>query len=366
MPESNLFERAQRWINSNYAAMSVVNASEQVNIANYVKYEFPGGSSEMQEVDIIIVTSDVLEALDSLTEPRFEATRLLNISRLRTKNFTQGVPSPSDRVVHDVEGLQKIFGVGGVFVHGGRPAYNYGPPPALFHSALAQLDYHLRHLDNDLDELTIDAQFLGDVNDFIVKSLDIHNSEEDRWKVLQVLVNKLAGSAGETQVTRFQGAKPDVMWYDPYLTMIQENNNEFGMGGDAFLKAVLSYAKVVGSNEFARARQPPTNHPAVRVGLMGHFIRSGASCTLAATSTTENHTPRSCLWVCTGTNMYCDWRRLSKLSNLPRWRYGTFIPNSRSWAAREQRQSSIPVAYRPRRSTAPEAVVQVQIVSDKR
>ena len=152
-------------------------------------------------------------------------------------------PSPSDGV-KDVSGLRHATAI----VHGGRPVNNYGLPPALFHPALAKFDYHLRHLDQELDELKVDSDFLCDVHLFIQRILNIYDSEDARSKELNVLINKLVGPGGERQVTSFEGAKPDIMWLDPYLTTIAEEKNEFGIGGDAFLQAALSYAKVVGSN----------------------------------------------------------------------------------------------------------------------
>ncbi|TBU41190.1 hypothetical protein BD309DRAFT_868775, partial [Dichomitus squalens] len=193
----------------------------------------------------------------------------------RVQGLMAQAPSPSEAVI-DASGLRRIFCGNAAFVHGGRPAYNYGPPPVLFHSALAKLDYHLSHLDEKWDELTIDADFLYDVHRFIDKSLAIYDSEDIRLQELKDIIDSLAGPGGEPQVILFEGAKPDIMWYHPCLSMIQENNNEFGIGGDAFVEAVVSYARVVGSNAFTRRRQTLTNHPAVVIGLMGHFIEFGS------------------------------------------------------------------------------------------
>lgn len=156
-------------------------------------------------------------------------------------------PSPSE-AVKDVSGLRRVLHGNNAFVHGGRPACNYGPPPALFHSALAKLDYHLSHLDEDLNELEFDAEFLYNVHLFIDRSLAIYDSEDDRSRELRTLINSLAGPGGEPQIESFEGAKPDIMWYRPFLSMILEVTNEYGSGGDALLQAALSYAKVVGND----------------------------------------------------------------------------------------------------------------------
>ncbi|TBU21455.1 hypothetical protein BD311DRAFT_678300, partial [Dichomitus squalens] len=268
-PSSTLYERARGWLNENYAALDDEDQQADRNLP--VDTEFPDGPSR-RHIDILIVTS---HDLDTVGELRFTPGRVLHTSRLRVQELMAQAPSPSE-AVKDVSGLRRIFCGNAAFVHGGRPAYNYGPPPALFHSALAKLDYHLSHLDEKWDELTIDADFLYDVHRFIDKSLAIYDSEDIRLQELKDIIDSLAGPGGEPHVILFEGAKPDIMWYHPCLSMIQENINEFGIGGDAFVEAVVSYARVVGSNAFTRRRQTLTNHPAVVIGLMGHFIEFGS------------------------------------------------------------------------------------------
>ena len=156
--------------------------------------------------------------------------------------------SSSTEAVKDVSGLRQVSNGYDTFIHGGRPARNYGPPPALFHPALAKLDYHLSHLDEKLDELEVDAKFLHDVHQLIAESLAVYDSEDQRSHALVCHIKYLVGLGGEQQVASFQGDKLSVIWYHPFLSMILEAKNEYGIGGDALAQAALSYARVVGSD----------------------------------------------------------------------------------------------------------------------
>ena len=88
--------------------------------------------------------------------------------------------SSSSEAVKAVSGLRQVSNGYDAFIHGGWPARNYGPPPALFHSSLTKLDYHLCHLDEELSELTINADFLYAVHRFIDAALAIYDSEDLR------------------------------------------------------------------------------------------------------------------------------------------------------------------------------------------
>ena len=156
-------------------------------------------------------------------------------------------PSPSDGV-KDVSGIRKALSGPEAVVHGGRPVRNYGPPPALFNVALAKFDYHLRHLDEDIDELDVDANLLRDVHLFIEKSLAICDSEDARCAALRNLIDRLTGPGGVRHDTIFKGDALDVLWDTMCPTMIEMISNEFGIGRDAFLQAALSYCKILRSD----------------------------------------------------------------------------------------------------------------------
>ena len=156
-------------------------------------------------------------------------------------------PSSSDGI-KDVSGIRKALNVPEAVVHGGRPAGNCGPPPALFNAALAKFDYHLRHLDEDVDELDVDAYFLRDAHLFIEKSLAIYDSEDARCTELASLIDKLTGPGAVRHDAISKEDALDVLWDTTCPTMIEMIKNEFGIGGDAFLQAALSYCKILRSD----------------------------------------------------------------------------------------------------------------------
>ena len=155
--------------------------------------------------------------------------------------------TPSDGV-KDVSGIRKALSGREAVVHGGRPARNCGPPPALFNPALAKFDCHLRHLDEDIVELDVDANLLRDVHLFIEKSLAIYDSEDARCAELASLIDKLTGPGAVRHDTISKGDTLDVLWDTTCPTMIEVIKNEFGIGGDAFLQAALSYCKILRSD----------------------------------------------------------------------------------------------------------------------
>ena len=92
-------------------------------------------------------------------------------------------PSPLDGV-KDVYGVRAALCGDQAIIHGGRPASNYSPPPALFHPALAMFDHHLRHLDDELEELTPDPLQLYWAHFFIQESLSVYYSDDDRSRAV--------------------------------------------------------------------------------------------------------------------------------------------------------------------------------------
>ena len=156
-------------------------------------------------------------------------------------------PSPSDGV-KDVSGIRKALSGREAVIHGGRPARNCGLPPALFNPALAKFDYHLRHLDEQLDELDVDANLLRDVHLFIEKSLAIYDSEDARCAELKSLIDRLTGPGGVRHDIIHKGDALDVLWDTTHPTIIEVIKHEFGIGGDGFLQAALSYCKILQSD----------------------------------------------------------------------------------------------------------------------
>ena len=156
-------------------------------------------------------------------------------------------PSPSDGV-QDVSGIWKALSGREAVIHGGRPVRNCGPPPALFNPALAKFDYHLRHLDEEADELDVDAYLLRDVHLFIEKSSAIYDSEDARCAALRSLVGRLTGPGVVRHDTILKEGALDVLWDTAHPTVVEVIKNELGIGGDASLQAALSYCKIIRSD----------------------------------------------------------------------------------------------------------------------
>lgn len=150
----------------------------------------------------------------------------------------EGVKSPAN--------IEQVITADQAIIHGGRPWSNYGPPPALFHPALAKLDYHLKHLEDDFggDDFNLEAIVLHTVHLFIQDSLNVYETQDMRELAVKSPLDTLLQMASKSKVLR-NGAKPDMTWGDPYVVIIQGVTNEFGFAGDACLQAQLSYARVV-------------------------------------------------------------------------------------------------------------------------
>ena len=158
------------------------------------------------------------------------------------------IPSLSDGI-KTAGGVEKALDIKNGIIHDGRPENNYGPPPALFHPALAKLDHHLRHLDDDLQELVPEPAFLRHTHEFIAFSTRVYASEADRAEALHPVLGNIFGLYKTEKP--FPGAKVDMLWEDDHanVIVITEIQNECGIGGDASLQTALAYAKIVTDTE---------------------------------------------------------------------------------------------------------------------
>ena len=211
------------------------------------------------------------------------------------KERMEHAPSPPDGI-KDVHGIRAALCGDQAVVHGGRPASNYGPPPALFHSALAKFDNHLHHLDGKLDELAPDSDLLHSTHLLIQQCLDVYDSDNDRAQALdETLSAVLRANIFKRRQRQHSDSTVGWVWEDDdwHAVVVLELKNESGIGGSAFLRAALMYARVVSDREvchLALSRLHPalmlhqypgrlqrTNHPVILVGIAGDHIELGSA-----------------------------------------------------------------------------------------
>lgn len=164
--------------------------------------------------------------------------------------MTSSLLSPSESVKSEDNIKKAINGNHGIHSH--RPAYNHGPPTALFHPDLAKLRFRLENLDS-LEELEPNSTSLASCHNFIVNSCKFFEGEKVREEVLKDIICKfIVGKCSWQTFTDDKKAKPDVTWGDTLTYAIGELKNEYGLGGSTILQGSVVYAKILAQKEVSR------------------------------------------------------------------------------------------------------------------
>ncbi|EJD00504.1 uncharacterized protein FOMMEDRAFT_159228 [Fomitiporia mediterranea MF3/22] len=222
-PSGTLYERAVE---------SLLRDSERMNSCYYLsKYFANGPAPKKDKIDIIVATHSVLESYTS------ERT-MPQISKIRR------LPSPSQGIRDEYGIKQCTDEKRGVHIH--RPAFNYGPPTALFNHSLARLKHRLQHLDKQAEL----------------------EPEDYRELALRYRFGTLVGTNISSRYKTESGtAQPNAAW-DDAVRIVMEVKNEDGLRGNATLQAIISYSKILSQNKYKKYVER-SNCPVVLLGIMG-------------------------------------------------------------------------------------------------
>lgn len=169
-PRSTLLEHVKQWLrdHASYVADVDKHIDPSENLDGYYPLDEPAPT-----IHFLIVTDEVLEGLDKLRGLPPLPKRVASSSIQESTHRVKSAPSPSVGA-GTPEGVAKLLCATGT-IHGGCPVGNYGPPPAVYHPALAIFDHHLWHL--DAPELEPKHAWLYRMHRFIETSLRHYDSE---------------------------------------------------------------------------------------------------------------------------------------------------------------------------------------------
>ncbi|RPD68890.1 hypothetical protein L226DRAFT_617244 [Lentinus tigrinus ALCF2SS1-7] len=230
-------------------------------------------------VDVIIVTREIIESLNEDNEGELERAygKALRDREAGARTTNKALPAPSAGIPSSGDLFPWKGDEDGKLIHAGRPEKNYGPPAALFDPILGLLAYRLSHLDDDRDPPEPRRGYWCESYRFALGAVDCYDkdAEDFREVALKPFVQWLAPDLEERSTWSpcgdvTLGADKGV----PYGVI--EVRNEVGFGGDASLKAQLSYTRMVTEDkeETERVRKA-CNCPAVLIGIMGDIIEIG-------------------------------------------------------------------------------------------
>ena len=126
-------------------------------------------------------------------------------------------------------------------IHLGRPV---GVPLATFNPALTSLQ---RCLDN-LKEVQISCSEVERAAEYLQCAVAFYQHEAHCQNAIKKLVDESIGEKGEWgyNLSWADSIKPDgSWWYDGFLLLVLELKNILGLSGDALLRAVFDYSKIV-------------------------------------------------------------------------------------------------------------------------
>ncbi|KAL4244178.1 hypothetical protein ABKN59_010944 [Abortiporus biennis] len=278
-PARELRTRCQDWVRDHLELLEDDNIDRRIDPLHFAITHFPEGHPVDNNVDLLIISDEFIESIDTLGELRFTTKQLLNFSSRESSKRAYIAPSPSEGV-KSVEGIQKALVGLNAIVHEGRPVGNYGLPPALFNSALAKFDNHLRHWEQ-FDDLIPDNSLLANTHLFISQSLAIYDNEQKREDTLTLVMMTILGEEAIRQARYEGGANLDMVWaVDGATRVISEFKNEYGLQGDAFLQGSLSLSRVVQTCKSKQSIPRNTNFPTIIIAVMGNHIEIGSAVSL--------------------------------------------------------------------------------------
>lgn len=137
----------------------------------------------------------------------------------------------------------------------GRPSERFGPPTALFDSALAILQYDLEHL----EVFTPLSATMPYAFELISRSTGFYDRGNIRGLNLQpILTTLLPGKSKWQHKMADVAIKPYGAWFEgSFVYMIFQLQNEPGLGGDPFLHGLTIYSKII------KQEQVPSSLPSV-------------------------------------------------------------------------------------------------------
>lgn len=130
----------------------------------------------------------------------------------------------------------------------------------LFSEPLALLKYNLKHL----ELFTSDHTIMGDAYGLVTGSAGFFGAETSREAFLKLVLPKLLRGQNEWQrETSDKKAKSVGAWLEgTFSYLIVELKNERGLGGDPFLRGLVTYGKVIAQKEvLSRIVPNPTIAP---------------------------------------------------------------------------------------------------------
>jgi hypothetical protein len=156
-------------------------------------------------------------------------------------NLSPG-PSPFD-IVNSTKKVNEIFGDDKCQIHLNQV------PAVIFNPALAALQQRLENL----DQIEVSRQEVGRAADYLYSAINYYDDESVRELAVKRLIDEMMGGIVEWGeiVDLDEGIiKPRRCdWYRDFLIAIHELKNTLGIHGDAHIKAVLEYSKIVTLNK---------------------------------------------------------------------------------------------------------------------
>ena len=155
-------------------------------------------------------------------------------------NRLASFPSPSD-IVHTPQHQAQLLGGEKPSIHLGRSG---GPPAVIFNPALAISQRRLDHL----GQVNVSPSTVECASKYLRYAVTFYEDEVHRQKAIKELVDVAIGEKAKWTSTLGWGdsIKPDgSWWYKDFLVLVLELKNTLGLSGDALLKAVMDYSKIV-------------------------------------------------------------------------------------------------------------------------
>ena len=134
----------------------------------------------------------------------------------------------------------------------GRPSERFGPPTALFDSALAVLLYDLEHL----EAFTPLSTTMPYAFELISRSTGFFDGGDVRGLNLRNVLTALLPGEIKWQHSMADGAvKPYGAWFEgSFVYMIFQLKNEPGLEGDPFLHGLAAYTKIIKQEKVSSPR----------------------------------------------------------------------------------------------------------------
>jgi len=225
--------------------------SPDSEIRRYLPLEscFPDGLQKPSGdwVDIVVVTPEILEALDHLGDTDGNVERMK--ARLTFRRTLGGFNPSGPRY--------------------GRSSDRPGPPTALFDKSMAVLRFNLEHLEG----FTPQSETFIYAFDLISYSAEIFDKEDTREFCLRRAITALLMGESKWRESMADGTvTPGGVWMEGrFAYLIFELQNTPGLGGDPFLQGLAVYNKIIKQEEYSKFCLR-SNLPVVLLSMAGNRL----------------------------------------------------------------------------------------------